>query len=219
MGETSDHRIVFPSVKYCLQDSAWHSFSQIFWPFEQTSRKYFWFLTLVSHLWRRVSSAACAMSLKYPSLPETYVACFPSCGKGYHFQSTKSSFSLCTHTSPSPALHLAGVKGNIILNCSAVTCQRGEDACAPNTLCCACFWKVLYSQSVHSGTREKQQVKAVLCRHIRAKSLLLSALLCRAVPGCASMLPTCTFGGALGQGAARLEEMPEELLSALSCRV
>lgn len=101
------------------------------------------------------SSAACAMSLKYPSLPETYVACFPGCGKSYHFQSTKSPFSLCTHTSPSPTLHRVGVKGNIILNCYTVTCQRGEDACAPNTLCCACFWEVLYLQSLYSGAKEK----------------------------------------------------------------
>lgn len=96
MEEPSDHQVALPAMKCCLRDTAWHSFSQIFWQFEQTSRKLFWFLAPMSHLWRRLRSAACAMSLKYPSLPETCVACFPGHGKGYHFHSTKSPFLLHT---------------------------------------------------------------------------------------------------------------------------
>lgn len=56
-------------------------------------------------------------------------------------------------------------------------------------------------------------------RHVRAEPARLSAVLCRAVPVCASVLPRRTFEGALGQGAARLGEVPEELLSVLSLRV
>lgn len=148
--EHSHLQIVSPSMKYCFQDTAWHSFSQIFWQFEQISRKWFWFLAPVGHLWRRISSAACATSLKYPCLPETYAMCFPGCGTV--IQSTKSPFSL--HTL-SPAQHQAGVKGSITLNDSAVTCLWAEDACAHNTLFCARFWEGLWLQSLHSGTKEE----------------------------------------------------------------
>ena len=103
-GDPCDHRAVFPSVKYCRQDTAWHSFSPIFWQFEQTNRKWLWFLAPVGHVWRRRSSVACAMPLKYPFLPQTSVACFPDCGKGYRFQFTRSR--CCLHTPltvPNPA--------------------------------------------------------------------------------------------------------------------
>lgn len=149
MGEPSDHQVALPAVKCCLRNTAWHSFSQIFWQFEQTSRKLFWFLAPMSHLWRRVRSAACALSLKYPSFPEMCVACFPGCGTGYCFHSTKSPFPLHTPlTIPNPTSgwgerkhhpELAGVKGSITHNYCTATCLRRERACACNALICARF--------------------------------------------------------------------------------
>lgn len=75
-----------------------------------------------------------------------------------------------------------------------------------------------YGICSHFTVAQKRSSKPRRCihRHIRAKLARLSAVLCRAMLVCASVLPQRTFRGALGQGTARLGEMPEELLSALS---
>lgn len=67
--------------------------------------------------------------------------------------------------------------------------------------------------------KRSSKPRGCICGRVRARLAGLSAVLWRAMPVCASVLPPCTFRGALGQGAARLGEMPEELLSALSLRV
>lgn len=69
-----------------------------------------------------------------------------------------------------------------------------------------------FTVALHRSSKPRRCIH----RHVRAKPARLSAVLCRAVPVWASLLPQPTSGGALGQGSARLGEMPEELLSALS---
>lgn len=182
------------SMKYCLQDTAWHSFSQIFWQFEQISRKWFWFLAPLGHLWRRIRSAACAMSLKYPCLPETYAVCFPGCGNSSHFQSTKSPFSLHTHH-PNAALGWSERKHHCELLCCYLFVRRGC-LCTLHVILCVFLRRIVIAVTSQWHKRGVAS-QGGACTGTWEPNLPLSA-----EPGGSVSVLQHTFTGALGQGCA-----------------
>lgn len=201
MGEHSNLQIVFLSMKYCLQDTAWHSFSQIFWQFEQISRIWFWFLAPVGHLWRRISSAACAMSLKYPCLPETYAECFPGCGNSYHFPVHQVTL-LSPHTIPSPASKEAALWITLLLPVCEERVPVGTTHYSVHVSekDCDCSHFTV-------AQRRSSKPRWGVHRHLRAKAAPLCTLLCRARRVCEPAAGhlrrspgpgRCTWGGARG---------------------